>query len=280
MPTAIPAPEMLSLLLEVKFVPVATMPRVEPAGAVTLSNLVSVGVATGARMVNGTGADELVPMLTVTLRGPGVAALSIVKRAVIWVGLAILTPTVTPVPDTVTFETFVKWVPVSATTTVAPAVALAGVSVASVGGTAVTLNATGAVDAVPDVIDRFRAPGAASGSTTRLAVIWVALTKVTPLTPTPAPPTRTVEPVVKFVPVRVTLVVEPLTALDGLTDVRVGAGVIVNVTALVVASGVTLPGAQGEIGPIRLAMPALAVEVALETVTLRGPVAAVLAMAN
>ena len=86
-------------------------------------------------------------------------------------------------------------------------------------------------DVVPPavVIVTLRAPVAASASTNRLAVIDVMLLTVTLLAVTPVPLTLIVAPLMKPVPVNVSLTVVPMSPLAMLKDVNPGCGVAVGV---------------------------------------------------
>jgi hypothetical protein len=66
-------------------------------------------------------------------------------------------------------------------------------------------------------------PGAALAETPSVAIIWVELTTVTPETEIPEL-ALTVEPATKFVPVKVTATVDPVSPMAGLIDVSVGGG--------------------------------------------------------
>lgn len=114
------------------------------------------------------------------------------------------------------------------TLTVAPAPAEAGLSEVSVGADA-TVNVRGELMTVPVVTVTLRAPAAAAAATTKLAVIWVALTTDIPVIEIPTPLTDMLDFAEKLVPVRVTLVVVPGRALAGVRPVKVDTAEMVNV---------------------------------------------------
>jgi hypothetical protein len=71
------------------------------------------------------------------------------------------------------------------------------------------------------------APSAALAPIPNVAVIWVALLTVTPLTAIPLLFVDTVAPAAKLVPVSVTATLLFWKPLDGLTDVSVGGGGVI-----------------------------------------------------
>lgn len=235
--TVMPAPEKTSALPEVKFVPVAVMVMVEPAAPEALSSLLSVGLFATEPAVKVTALVVVVPLVTVTLRGPAAAAALMRNRAVICVGLTTFgLRAVTPLPETETVLPAVKRVPVNVTVIMVLLDPFAGLMAVRVGPEVeVTVKIAGAVVRPPEVTVMFRAPDAAVASTTKFAVIWVALTTVGVLTVTPGPSTAIVDPLPKFVPVRVTLEVVPLAALDGVSRAKVGAATTVNVAPVLLA---------------------------------------------
>src|ERR1039458_626346 len=123
-----------------------------------------------------------------------------------------------------------KLVPVRVTGTLAPWVPLAGLTEVRVGGAGLTVKASGPLAPPAGVTVMVAAPRVALRPMWRVAVIWVALTTVTLLAQIPVNTliggslVDTVAPETKLAPVRVTGTPAPWTPLDGLTEVRVGAG--------------------------------------------------------
>jgi hypothetical protein len=196
-------------------------------------------------MVNGT--VLLVPfgVVTVTLRVPVAAESAIVTLAVSDVELATVTePIVMPPPLIVTLvEPATKLLPVRVSVTVEPAAAVGGLILASVVPCVTMLNAAELL--VPPEVEavRERAPAAAVGSRTSVAVICWVETMLMEVTVTPAPLTATVvPPETKFAPVIVVVTVVPGAAEFGSTDVIAGAcGITLNVAGeLVPALDVTV----------------------------------------
>ena len=84
-------------------------------------------------------------------------------------------------------------------------------------------------------------PVAALGEIVKVAVIWVGLTTTMLVCLSPTPCNPTCEPLMKFVPVSVTLTDVPRAPLEGVTELSVGkvlAGVTVNVAELLVPPAV------------------------------------------
>src|SRR5271157_733935 len=120
------------------------------------------------------GRALLVPALvvTVTLRAPGTAEGSMVKRAVICVALVTITAlTDVPVPLTATIAPAAKLVPVRVSHGLAPCPALAGLTDVSTGAGGFTVNA--AVPLVPPLVVTvtLAAPNAALAAIVSVAVI-------------------------------------------------------------------------------------------------------------
>ena len=191
----------------------------------------------------------------VTFLAPAVAPPPNKNVAVTWVSLTTVTAlTVTPPPDTFTAVVPVNPVPVRVTGIAVPRVPEAGpvqaggVSVARHDAMEVSTGpviANGRVLLAPPAVttSMFTLPiGVAPPPVAvlvKVAVMEVALTTTTllMLKPDTAGAATTVDPVTKFVPVRVTFVGTPRSSELGEMDVSVGAGVptTVNVTALLVA---------------------------------------------
>jgi len=182
-----------------------------------------------ALTVNGT--VLLVPPVEVTetLYEPAAVPVAMVSVAVIWVALTTVTPlAVTPEPLTPTVVPATKLEPVKVTLTAEPGMPLFGETELSVGGVepAFTVNPTALL--VPPVVltVTLSAPVVAPAATVKVAVICVALTRVTLLAATPDPTIEMDAPDTKFVPVRVTLTAEPCVPLFGVRAVKVGAAVL------------------------------------------------------
>jgi hypothetical protein len=203
--------------------PVAVTTVVVPAVSVDGISVVTVGVAGLTVSV----CPPLVPPLvvTVTVCAPRSAALSTLKLAVRLVPLATVTPlTLTPAPLTATVAPARKFVPVSVSLIVLPAIAVAGLRLASVGAAAVTVNVPPLVVPPAVVTVTVRAPSVALPLTDSCAVAVVGLCTVTLTTTTPSPLTVTfVPPAMKLDPVTVTARLVPCVALAGDTAFRPGA---------------------------------------------------------
>ena len=114
-----------------------------------------------------------------------------------------------------------------------------------------------------------RAPVAAVAEIVSVAVIWVALTRVTLLTVISAVETLTVAPARKFVPVRVTGTVAPWMPLEGAMEVRVGAAVLtVKTAAAVVPPEVVTETLRAPVGAVAEIVSVAVIWAALTTVTL------------
>jgi len=175
----------------------------------------------------------------VSVRAPDVAALSRTIVAVICVGLTRVDgETEIPVPVSVMVAPAERLVPFIVSVTVVPACAEPGLMELTVAGE-VRVKTTGDVELEPFETVTLRAPVVAELATAKLAVIWVALTTLTPLTVTPLPETATVAPLAKLVPVRVTLAaVLPTGVLAGVIPVSV---IAVEVTLKVIGALVAAP---------------------------------------
>jgi hypothetical protein len=193
--------------------------------------------------------------VVVTFLAPAVAPPLNINVALTWVSLTTVTAlTVTPPPDTFTAVVPVNPLPARITGIATPRVPEAGP--VQLGGTSVEVHDAMEVSTGP-VIANGRVLLAPPAFTTsmftfpigvapppvavlvKVAVMEVALTTTTLLMvkPVTAGVATTVDPVTKFVPVRVTFVATPRSSELGEMDVSVGAGVptTVNVTALLVA---------------------------------------------
>src|SRR5207248_6730338 len=118
----------------------------------------------------------------------------------------------------------VKLVPIRVTPPADPVTPAEGLTALSVGGGAVTVNATAAL--VPPVVltVTFELPRAALAATVNVAVIWLEFTTLTALTVTPALLTATVAPEMKFAPESVTATLLPCCPAVGAIEVSTGAG--------------------------------------------------------
>jgi hypothetical protein len=184
---------------------------------------------------------------TVTTRLATVAFCAIVKVAVICVGVTFVTVADTPLlqPNcrqlTATVEPGWKFVPVSVTFTDVPCVPLVGLIEVNVAG-ATTLPWS-ELEGVPlaFLTETFQVPPAVL-DTFSPTISCVLETTTAPITVTlPVPPvTLTVDPVVKLVPVSVTLISRPRAQVFGVIAVSVagGSGVTVKVTGAEVPPGV------------------------------------------
>jgi hypothetical protein len=179
--------------------------------------------------------------VTVTFLAPPAAPAVNVNVAVTEVSLTTVTAlTVTPPPETFTAVVPVNPVPARVTGTVTPGLPDAGVIDESTG----PLIVNGRVLLAPAEVttSMFTLPIAALVVLVKVAVIEVALTKATlvMVKPGTAGVATTVDPAIKFVPVRVTFTDVPRSSELGVMDVSVGpaAATTVNVTALVVPFGV------------------------------------------
>jgi hypothetical protein len=138
--------------------------------------------------------------------------------AVIWVGPTTATPTAA-VPPTFTTAPNAKFVPVIVIG-VPPAIEpLFGLTAVTVGGAMYVKTAAVALVCPDAVTVTLAAP---AGCADVVAVIDVALTTITPVAGDP--PTSTVAPPVKFVPLIVIAVPPSVEPLVGLTPVTAGAG--------------------------------------------------------
>jgi hypothetical protein len=198
------------------------VPRVPELGAMEAN----VGAA-GLTTVNVT-ASVVVPIgvVTVTDLGEAPAPPEIAKVAVTVVELTTVTPlTVIPPPETFTAVAPERLVPVRVTGTLVPRVPELGAIELNVGPCTVNV----AMPLVPPgvVTVTFLEPRAAfvPPAITKVAVMEVELTTVTPLIVTPVPEIPTVVPlVVKLVPVKVTGTLVPRTPELGAIEARVGGG--------------------------------------------------------
>jgi hypothetical protein len=177
-------------------------------------------------------AGALVPagVVTVTLRAPSAAALSMTKAALSDVLLVTATSvTATPEPLTATVVApAMKLVPEKSCAGLVPVAPSGCRRLAMVGNegavaAATMVNGTLALDPAAVLTVTFRAPAAAAASMTKLAVIAERLCTVIALTVTPAPLTATVvEPVTKPAPFRVTETVDPAVPVAGAIVASVG----------------------------------------------------------
>jgi hypothetical protein len=168
-------------------------------------------------------------LVTVISRGPGVAPMSMVTLAVTWVEVKEETElTVMPLPYAGVVTPGMKFVPVTVTLRVCPRFPLVGVMLASVGAGLLTVNAPLRAVVPPPgaglTTDTSRAPKAASRGMVIFTVICVALLTVEEFTVMPEPKFAVLTLATKFVPVRITFTVSPLTPVAGLALANVGAG--------------------------------------------------------
>ena len=230
---------------------------------------------------------------TATLRLlPVVVVPLMVKVAVNVVALTYVTPvTVIPPPPVIEIVSpdGVKLAPVSVTVTEVPRVPLFGLIDVSVGaGGLATVNVK-LLLVPPEVVTvTFLVPTAVPEAIVNVAVSCVGLVTFTPVTVTPVPAATVVAPVMKFVPVRVTVNgALPRVPLIGLIVASVGAGGLVtaNGTLVDVPIGVVtvtfrlLAPAVAEmvnvlvtVVPLLVTTGALAVTPAPETLTAVAPV--------
>src|SRR5207248_4960130 len=123
---------------------------------------IRIGTNTGAEIVNGTAGVVPPDVVTVTLAVPGAALMAIVNVAVICVEFTTVMPlTVTPGLLTAIVAPVVKLVPIRVTPPADPVTPAEGLTALSVGGGAVTVNATAAV-----------APPSRRSLTSRLPSYW------------------------------------------------------------------------------------------------------------
>jgi hypothetical protein len=168
-------------------------------------------------------------LVTVISRGPGVAPMSMVTLAVTWVEVKEETElTVMPLPYAGVVTPGMKFVPVTVTLRVCPRFPLVGVMLASVGAGLLTVKPPLRTVVPPPgaalTTDTSRTPKAASSGMVIFTVICVALLTVEEFTVIPEPKLTVLTPATKFVPMRVTFFVSPLTPVAGLALASVGAG--------------------------------------------------------
>src|ERR1017187_9612546 len=179
--------------------------------------LMELMVGTAGITVKDTG--PLIPpeVVTVTFVPPSVALAAILKVAVICVALTTVTPlTVTPALATLTVAPEMKPVPVKVTRTVAPRARLDGLIEVTFGPPGITVKDNGPL-VPPDVVTvTLVGPVVALAAMVKVAVIWLALTTVTPLTVMPALATLTLAPEIKLLPVNVTGTPLPSVPFGGL----------------------------------------------------------------
>ena len=241
-PTDTPAPSTATVgfQYQTKLVPVRATDLAEPWGA--LDGVTEVSVGTDEVTVNVWALLVPADVVTVRFAGPSAAAGSIFSMMEIWVALVTVTRpfTVTPGLLTETVAPPMKLVPVRVTTIpLVPCAPLAGLIAVSVGAGGFTVNGAGLLVPPLVVTVTLATPVAAVAPMVNVAVIWVALTTVTPPAVTPGLSIETVAPATKLVPVRVTGTVAPWAPLAGLTEVSVGAaGFTVNATAPLVPPAV------------------------------------------
>jgi len=191
-----------------------------------LAGFVKVTVGGSAVTVNVCGPLVPIAFVTVTFRAPVVAFRAMANVAVIDVLLTtVRLLTVTPVPLTATVDPAAKSVPVSVTFTVCPCVPELGLTEVSVAAPEFTVNACEPLIWLLLVTVTFWAPVGAFAAMVNVAVIDVLLTTVVLLTVTPVPLRLIVDPVAKFVPVRVTGTDVPWMPLLGVIEVSVGLAV-------------------------------------------------------
>jgi hypothetical protein len=197
--TLTPPPSPVNPVAPVKFAPVMVTgtASVPLAGCVAEFGLIAVSVAPST--VNGTLLLVPPPVVMVTFLAVSAAVAEMVKVAVAVVGLRTEKPlTVTPAPETVTVVAPVKFVPVKVTGTAVPRTPVGGAIEVNVGaGGTTTVKVTALLGPPGAVTVTFLAVPAAPAVMVKVALTWLSLTTVRPLTVTPPPGT-----VIAVVPVR------------------------------------------------------------------------------
>ena len=194
-----PPPSPVNPVAPVKFTPVMVTgtANVPVAGCVAEFGLIEVSVAPST--VNGTVllVPPAVVMLTVLAVSAAVAEMVKVASAV--VGVRTVKPlNVTPVPEIVTPVAPVRFVPVKVTSTTVPRTPVGGAIEVNVGaGGTTTVKVTALLVPPGAVTVTFLAVPAAPPVMVKVALTWLSLTTVRPLTVTPPPGT-----VIAVVPVR------------------------------------------------------------------------------
>jgi len=221
--TEMPAPVgTLMVLPATKFVPVKVTGTAAPWAPDV--GLMDVSTGAGGFTLNCTLEVVSPSVVTETLCAPKGALEETTNVAVTVVVLVTVTLfAVIPVPPKLIVAGVKKFVPVRVTGTLVPCTPAVGLMEVSAGG-AWTVNGM-ALEVPPEVItETFCAPSAAPAEICNTAVMLVALATTTLAAVTPVPPKFTVAPVMKFVPVSVTLTLVPWAPMVALSEVSVGAG--------------------------------------------------------
>jgi len=217
-----PAPDTLTAVAPVRFEPVrvtaTVLPRTPDDGAITWS----VGPTTVKPPVRVPVPD---PVVMLTFLAPSVAVVVMVKVAVAVSGDKTERPlTVTPVPLTAEPVAPVRFVPVIVTGTAVPRTPEVGATEVTVGaGSAMMVNATELLVPPGAVTVMFLTEPAVPAEMANVALTWLSLTTVSPLTVTPPPPDTLIAVVpVSPLPKRLIGTVVPRTAWVGEIDVSTG----------------------------------------------------------
>lgn len=200
-----------------------------PVFGVRLVNVIRV-------MVNGRLFEVPPPgpgLATEKLRGPGAASGLMLKLTVNEVGLVTTTELTVKSLLIFTLMPLMKLVPVKITSNVCPATPNAGDSDVKVGTGLLTVKVCVFEIRLPLETEKVRAPVAALGVISKLAIKLVELVTLTDLTVMPAPGLGLVRPLIKFVPVKTTSSVSKRLPLTGERPVKVGAGKLTVKTWLV-----------------------------------------------
>jgi hypothetical protein len=221
-----PPPSPVNPVAPVKFAPLMTTgtASVPVDGCVAEFGLMEVIVAPCT--VNGT--VLLVPpgVVTLTLRTLRAAPVEMVKVALICVILITVTPlTATPPPETATVVApAMKLVPVNVTATAVPRTPVGGAIEVKVGaGGTVTVKVTALLVPPGAVTVTFLAPAPVNALIVKVALTWVSLTTVKPLTVIPPPPDTLIAVVpVNPLPNRLTGTAVPREPEAGEIDVSTG----------------------------------------------------------
>jgi hypothetical protein len=230
LPTVTPVPDTLIAVAPVRPRPVRVTGTLVPLTPVGGAMELSVGPVTVKVTV------LLVPpgVVTLTVLALSVAPAVMVKFAVTVVEFTtVMPPAVTPVPDTVTADVPVRFVPVKVTGTLVPLMPVLGAIEVSVGvGGAVTVNTTLPVVPIGVTTATFLAERVAPAAIVNVVVTVVGVTVKAP-TVIPVPDTVTAVAPVRPVPLRVTGTLVPLTPVAGAIEDRPGPWTV-NVTVLLV----------------------------------------------
>jgi hypothetical protein len=227
-------------------------------------------VRAGAALTVNEAVAEPAAVATVTVRTPVAAVLAITNDAVCDVAEPpAITVAVTPVPLTVMPVMLVRFVPLMVTGTVWPCSPTAGDSVVTVGPGGFTVKGRD-TSWPPTLRPKVVAPVVAVDVTVMLATTEVAVADVT-VPATPVLPEMTAVAWLRLVPVKVTVSVVPVTAVAGLTELKVAmAADTVNGSETVVPPTVrpkVVVAGVAEEAMTMLAVTALGLDVTIEPVT-------------